>query len=67
MLRAPGRHRGEQLFRRHGAKAILIARFVGAVRPFVPAIAGTLRMPLKRYLPVSVIAAASWAGMPKRC
>ena len=24
--------RGEQLFRRHGAKAILIARFVGAVR-----------------------------------
>ena len=56
-------HRGEQLFRRHGAKAILIARFVGAVRPFVPAIAGTLRMPLKRYLPVSVIAAASWAAV----
>ena len=55
-------HRGEQLFRRHGAKAILIARFVGAVRPFVPAIAGTLRMPLKRYLPVSVLAAFAWAG-----
>ncbi|HEU4813576.1 MAG TPA: VTT domain-containing protein [Xanthomonadaceae bacterium] len=53
--------RGEQLFRRHGAKALLIARFVGAVRPFVPAIAGTLRMPLKRYLPVSAFAAVTWA------
>ena len=55
--------RGEQLFRRHGTKAILIARFVGAVRPFVPAIAGTLRMPLRRYLPVSVFAAVAWAGV----
>src|SRR5690606_1734282 len=55
--------RGEQLFRRHGAKAILIARFVGAVRPFVPAIAGTLGMPLERYLPVSVFAAVAWAAV----
>lgn len=55
--------RGERLFRRHGPKAILIARFVGAVRPFVPAIAGTLRMPLRRYLPVSMVAALSWAGV----
>lgn len=55
--------RGEQLFRRNGASAILIARFVGAVRPFVPAIAGTLRMPLERYLPVSAFAAVAWAGV----
>ena len=53
--------RGELLFRRHGTKAIVIARFVGAVRPFVPAIAGTLQMPLKRYLPVSAFAAVAWA------
>jgi membrane protein YqaA with SNARE-associated domain len=30
--------RGERLFRRHGTKGILIARYVGAVRPFVPAV-----------------------------
>ena len=54
--------RGEQLFRKHGAKAILIARYVGAVRPFVPAVAGMLQMPLKRYVPVSTIAALSWAA-----
>jgi membrane protein DedA with SNARE-associated domain/membrane-associated phospholipid phosphatase len=55
--------RGEQLFRRHGAKAIVIARYVGAVRPFVPAVAGTLQMPLKRYAPISAIAALTWAAV----
>lgn len=53
--------RGETLFRRNAMKSILIARYVGPIRPFVPAIAGMSRMPLKRYLPVSVFAAISWA------
>ena len=53
---------GERVFRRHGSKGIVIARFVGAVRPFVPAIAGMLRMPLKRYLPMSLFAAVLWAA-----
>ena len=53
--------RGEKVFRRQGSMSILIARFVGAVRPFVPAIAGMLRMPLRRYVPMSVLAAALWA------
>jgi membrane protein DedA with SNARE-associated domain/membrane-associated phospholipid phosphatase len=55
--------RGETLFRRHGAKGIVIARYVGAVRPFVPAIAGMLRMPVRRYLPPSMFAAATWAAV----
>jgi membrane protein DedA with SNARE-associated domain len=38
--------RGEALFRRNAMKSILIARYVGPVRPFVPAIAGMSRMPL---------------------
>ena len=54
--------RGEDLFRRHGSKGIVIARFVGAVRPFVPAVAGMLRMPLRRYLPMSAFAAIAWAA-----
>ncbi|MBW8852234.1 MAG: VTT domain-containing protein [Xanthomonadales bacterium] len=54
--------RGEALFKRHGTKGILIARFVGAVRPFVPAIAGMLRLPLKRYAPASLLACLLWAG-----
>lgn len=54
--------RGEALFKRHGSKGIVIARFVGAVRPFVPAIAGMLRLPLKRYVPASLLACVLWAG-----
>ena len=55
--------RGETLFRRHGSKGIIIARYVGAVRPFVPAVAGMLRMPLRRYLPASIFAAVTWAAV----
>ena len=55
--------RGELVFRRHGAKSILIARFVGAIRAFVPAIAGMLRMPLQRYVPMSLLACFLWAGL----
>ncbi|MCB1559750.1 MAG: VTT domain-containing protein [Xanthomonadales bacterium] len=51
---------GERFFRRHGLKGIVIARYVGAVRPFVPAIAGMLRMPLKRYAPASLFASFTW-------
>jgi membrane protein DedA with SNARE-associated domain len=39
--------RGETLFRRNAFKSILVARYVGAIRPFVPAIAGIARMPCR--------------------
>ncbi|HEY4556146.1 MAG TPA: VTT domain-containing protein, partial [Lysobacter sp.] len=53
--------RGEAMFRRHGTKSIFIARFVGAVRPFVPAIAGMLHIPFRRYALPSAVACAVWA------
>ncbi|GAB1597067.1 bifunctional DedA family/phosphatase PAP2 family protein [Lysobacter claricitrinus] len=53
--------RGEAMFRRHGTKSIFIARFIGAVRPFVPAIAGMLHVPTVRYLVPSAIACVGWA------
>jgi membrane protein DedA with SNARE-associated domain/membrane-associated phospholipid phosphatase len=55
--------RGEAVFSRHGLKGVLIGRWVGAVRPFVPAIAGMLRMPVRTYLPASGVAAVTWALM----
>ncbi|QDH69133.1 bifunctional DedA family/phosphatase PAP2 family protein [Marilutibacter alkalisoli] len=55
--------RGETMFRRHGVKSIVTARFVGAVRPFVPAIAGMLHMPFPRYLAPSLFAAVTWAAL----
>ncbi len=53
--------RGELMFRRNAFKSILVARYVGAIRPFVPAIAGMANMPLRRYLQASTIACLSWA------
>lgn len=53
--------RGEVLFRRNALKSIFIARYVGAVRPFVPAIAGMAKMPPYRYLQASGAACLSWA------
>lgn len=53
--------RGETLFRRNAVKSLLIARYVGAVRPFVPAIAGMARMPALHYVRISVFASLSWA------
>ena len=55
--------RGEAMFRRHGVKSIFIARFVGAVRPFVPAIAGMLHMPLRRYALPSLVACIAWSAL----
>ena len=52
--------RGEALFRRNAVSAILLARYVGAVRPFVPAIAGMSPLPVRRYLVPSVVACVSW-------
>lgn len=54
---------GETMLRRHGLKSILIARYVGAVRPLVPAIAGMLKMPVRRYVPASLVASLSWGAV----
>ncbi len=53
---------GERSFRRHGMKSLVIARYVGAIRPFVPAIVGMLGMRLRRYVPASLVAALLWSA-----
>ncbi len=54
--------RGEVAFRKHGMKSLVMARYVGAIRPFVPAIAGMLKMPLRKYVPASALAATLWSA-----
>jgi len=53
----------EAMFRRHDIKGIVIGRFVGATRPFIPAIAGMLRMPLPRFAPTMLVNAFVWATL----
>lgn len=53
--------RGDVSFRKHGMKSLVIGRFVGAIRPFIPAIAGMVRMPVQRYVAATAVAATLWA------
>jgi membrane protein DedA with SNARE-associated domain len=50
----------EGFFDRHGGKAILIGRFVGLVRAVAPFIAGSSKLPLRRFIPYDVVGAGLW-------
>jgi membrane protein DedA with SNARE-associated domain len=52
--------RVEEFFDRHGAKAILVGRFVGLVRAVAPFLAGASGMRLRAFLPWSLLGTAVW-------
>ncbi len=54
-------NRGVDFFVRHGGKSVFMARFIGPLRPIVPAIAGMMNMTTTRFLLVDVIASILWA------
>lgn len=54
-------NRGIDFFFRHGGKSIFMARFIGPVRPIIPAVAGMMNMPISRFLIVDIFAAILWA------
>ena len=54
-------NRGVDYFVRHGGKSVFMARFIGPIRPIVPAIAGMMNMSTSRFLVVVVIASLLWA------
>ncbi|MGB5442890.1 MAG: VTT domain-containing protein [Gammaproteobacteria bacterium] len=53
--------RGVDFFCKHGGKGVFMARFIGPLRPVVPAIAGMMNMSPLRFLLVDIIAAVLWA------
>lgn len=53
----------EQYLQRYGVMALLVGRFIGAVRPFLPMTAGMLDMPFQRFLLVSIPASLGWAAV----
>jgi membrane protein DedA with SNARE-associated domain/membrane-associated phospholipid phosphatase len=52
---------GEKFFAKHGGKSIIMGRFFGPIRCFVPLIAGTLNMNQFRFLLSAMPSAAAWA------
>jgi membrane protein DedA with SNARE-associated domain len=59
----PGRLRQvESFLARHGGETILIGRFIGMVRSLAPFVAGSSRMPARRFIPATSLAAAIWSA-----
>ncbi|MEE4216092.1 MAG: VTT domain-containing protein [Xanthomonadales bacterium] len=53
--------RGTHFFHRHGAKSIMAGRFVGPLRPIIPAVGGMMGMKPSRFLAVDIPACILWA------
>ncbi|MCW9058410.1 MAG: phosphatase PAP2 family protein [Gammaproteobacteria bacterium] len=53
--------RGVDFFHHHGGKSIILARFVGPVRPILPAVAGMLNMGTGRFFLFNSFSALLWA------
>lgn len=53
--------RGARFLARHGGKAIIMGRLIGALRPIVPTVAGAAGLSTTRFVIMDLIATAIWA------
>jgi len=53
--------RGQRFCSKYGVQAILIARFIGPIRPVVPLIVGGLNFPIRYFLPLALIGSILFA------
>jgi membrane-associated protein len=52
--------RAHEFYEKHGAKAVIIARFVPIIRTFCPPVAGAARMRYARYLVFDIFGGCLW-------
>jgi len=53
--------RGIRFFEVHGAKSVVAGRFIGPLRPIIPAVVGIMRMRPSQFLAVDLAACIAWA------
>jgi membrane protein DedA with SNARE-associated domain/membrane-associated phospholipid phosphatase len=53
--------RVEDYFARYGGRTILIGRFIGLVRALAPFIAGSSKLPYRRFAPYSILGTGLWS------
>ena len=54
-------HRVDDLFARHGGKAVLVGRFIGFLRAMAPFAAGSARMRYATFVVYNAVGATAWA------
>jgi membrane protein DedA with SNARE-associated domain/membrane-associated phospholipid phosphatase len=52
----------EDFFDRYGGATIIVGRQIGLVRVMAPFVAGTSRMPFRRFIPYCVVSAGLWSA-----
>jgi membrane protein DedA with SNARE-associated domain len=52
----------ETFLARHGGKTIIVGRFIGLIRALAPFVAGSSRMPARRFIPATFVAAGIWSA-----
>ena len=55
--------KGRGFFNHYGTLSVFVGRFVGVVRAIVPVVAGSLGLPVSRYLPACILSAIIWAPL----
>lgn len=55
-------NKAKQFFEKHGAKTIVMARFVPIVRTFAPIVIGAAQLPYKTFVSFSLIGSLLWIG-----
>ena len=53
--------RGTRFFHKHGAKSVMAGRFIGPLRPIIPAVGGMMGMRPSRFIAVLIPACVLWA------
>ncbi|HBC56952.1 MAG TPA: hypothetical protein DCZ03_07300, partial [Gammaproteobacteria bacterium] len=53
--------RGQDFFEKHGVKSLVLGRFVGPIRPFVPLVAGMMDMGSMKFVITNGLSALVWA------
>ena len=53
--------RGMKFFHDHGAKSVVAGRFIGPLRPVIPAIVGSMHMQPSRFVLADAFACIAWA------
>jgi undecaprenyl-diphosphatase len=46
---------GKKFFQAHGAKSVLLARFIGPFRPIIPFVAGLIQMPKRKFFLLNIV------------